>query len=94
VFGSNFEHEELLSGDMADVVRYEISIPSVANTFKKGHRLRVAIMNAHDNYSFPNSNTGGDEGAVTHTVKGTMRVHHTPATPSHVILPMLETPAK
>lgn len=94
VFGSNFEHEELLSGDMADVVRYEISIPSVANTFKKGHRLRVAIMNAHDNYSFPNSNTGGDEGAVTHTVTGTMRVHHTPAAPSHIILPVLAAPAE
>ena len=89
VFGSNFETEELLSGDIDDVVRYEIAIPSVANTFKKGHRIRIAIMNAHENYSFPNSNTGGDEGSVTHTVQGTMRIHHGPATPSHVILPVL-----
>ena len=89
VFGSNFEEEELLSGDIDDVVRYTISIPSVANTFKKGHRIRIAIMNAHDNYSFPNSNTGGDEGLVTETVVGTMQIHHTSAYPSHVILPVL-----
>ena len=56
--GSNFETEELLSGDPADVVRYEFSIPSVANTFKAGHRIRIAVMNALDDYSFPNSNTG------------------------------------
>jgi len=89
VFGSNFETEELLSGDIKDVVRYEISIPSIANTFKKGNRIRIAVMNAHDNYSFPNSNTGGDEGYVTETVVGEMQIHHTPDYPSHVILPVL-----
>lgn len=89
VFGSNFEKEELLSGDLTDVVRYEISIPSIANTFKKGHRIRIAVMNAHDNYSFPNSNTGGDEGLVTKTVPGKMHIHHSPDHPSHVILPMM-----
>ena len=89
VFGSNFEEEELLSGNLDDVVRYEISIPSIANTFKTGHRIRIAVMNAHDNYSFPNSNTGGAEGFVTETVVGTMQIHHTPAYPSHVILPVM-----
>lgn len=58
IFGSNFETETLLSGDIEDVVRYEISIPSVANTFKKGRRLRIAIVHAHENYSLQNSNTG------------------------------------
>jgi putative CocE/NonD family hydrolase len=89
VFGSNFEKEVLLSGNMDDVVRYEIAIPSVANTFKKGHRVRVAVMNALDNYSFPNSNTGGDEGYVTETVIGNMKIHHSPDYPTHVILPIL-----
>ena len=89
IFGSNFEKEELLSGDLQDVVCYEVSIPSVANTFKKGHRIRIAVMNAHENYSFPNSNTGGHEGHVTMNMPGEMRIHHTQEHPSHVVLPVL-----
>ena len=89
VQGSNFEKEELLSGNLADVVPYQIGIKGVANTFRKGHRIRVAIMNALDNYTFPNSNTGGDEARVTETVVGTMKIHHTKVYPSHVILPVL-----
>ena len=87
--GSNFEREDLLSGNPADVVKYEIGVKGVANTFRKGHRIRVAIMNALDNYTFPNSNTGGDEARVTTTVVGQMGVHHTRVYPSHVVLPVL-----
>ena len=74
---------------LSDVVRYRIAIPAVANTFKAGHRIRVAVFNALDNYSFPNSNTGGDEARVTRTVVGNMRVHHEPEYPSHIVLPVL-----
>ena len=88
-FGSNFEREEFLSGALEDVVRYRFSIPAMANTFKKGHRIRIAVMNALDNYYFPNSNTGGDEGTATRTVIGTMRIHHSADYPSHVSLPTL-----
>ncbi len=87
--GSNFEKEELLSGNLADVVKYQIGVKGVANTFKKGHRIRIAIMNALDNYTFPNSNTGDDEARVTETVIGTMKIHHTSGYPSHVVLPVL-----
>jgi uncharacterized protein len=89
VIGSNFGREDLLSGNPADVVQYRIWIRSIANTFKKGHRIRIAVMNAVDNYSFPNSNTGGDEGTVTETVVGTMSLHHGPGAPSHVVLPVI-----
>jgi predicted acyl esterase len=70
-------------------VRYDIGVRSIANTFKRGHRIRVAIMNALDNYSFPNSNTGQDEARVTETVVGTMGIHHTAQHPSHILLPVL-----
>ena len=86
ITGSNFGSEVLLSGDPDEVVRYEIAIPSIANTFRAGHRIRVAIMNALDNYSFPNSNTGGDEATVTATVPGDMAIHHGPGRASHVVL--------
>ena len=89
VFGSNFEREELLTGKLEEVVRYHFSIPAIANTFKKGHRIRIAVMNALDNYYFPNSNTGGDEGTAAETVTGTMRIHHSAEYPSHVKLSIL-----
>jgi putative CocE/NonD family hydrolase len=89
ISGSNFETEELLSGDPDEVVRYRFSLPSVANTFKQGHRIRIAVMNALDNYSFPNSNTGEHEAYVTRTVVGTMTIHHSPNRASHVVLPIL-----
>ncbi|MGQ0647566.1 MAG: CocE/NonD family hydrolase [Gemmatimonadaceae bacterium] len=87
--GSNFEREELLSGNPAEVVKLEIGVRGVANTFKRGHRIRVAVMNALDNYTFPNSNTGGDEARVTETVVGSMAIHHTRLHPSHIVLPGL-----
>lgn len=90
IFGTNFQAEHLLSGNPADVIKYEIGIRSIANRFAKGHRIRIAVMNALDNYSFPNSNTGQHEAHVTETVIGNMAVHHTAAYPSHVILPVLD----
>jgi len=89
VFGSNYEHETLLSGDPNDVVRYEISLRAIANTFKKGNRIRIAIMNALDNDAFPNSNTGKNEATVTETVIGKMAIHHSAGHASHVVLPVM-----
>jgi hypothetical protein len=89
VFGSNYQTEKPLSGDPHEVVRYEIGIRSIANTFQRGHRIRIAVMNALDNYSFPNSNTGRHEGHVTETIIGNMAIHHTAAYPSHVVLPVM-----
>jgi len=89
VFGENFVNEELLSGSFEDVVNYTISMPSIALTFKKGHRIRIAITNACDNYGFPNSNTGKDEAIVIETMVGRMAIHHSPKYPSCVMLPVL-----
>lgn len=89
VFGSNFTQQHLLSGKIKDVVRYEISLKAIANTFRKGHRIRVAVMNAMDNYSFPNSNIGGIENEETRTRIGRMRLHHSPGATSYVVLPVM-----
>ena len=71
------------------MVLYQFSLPSVANTFKAGHRIRIAVMNALDNYSFPNSNTGEHEAHVTRTLEGDMSIHHSPDRASHVRLYVL-----
>lgn len=86
-FGENYTEEELLSGDINDVVEYKFSIPGVANTFHPGHRIRIAIFNSLEGYSFPNSNTGGDEGRATTTVPASIVIHHSEDAPSHVLLP-------
>lgn len=93
VFGKNFTEYHLLSGRMKDVVRYEISLKAIANTFRKGHRIRIALMNAMENYSFPNSNTGGIEVDATRTRVGKMRLHHAPGVASHLILPVMPSNA-
>ncbi len=85
----DFARERLLSGNPDDVVTYRIGVKGIANTFRRGHRIRIAVMNAMANYTFPNSNTGGDEARATTTVPGRMGIHHTAAYPSHVILPVL-----
>jgi putative CocE/NonD family hydrolase len=85
----DFSRAVLLSGDLNDVVRYRIGIKGIANTFKRGHRIRIAVMNAMANYTFPNSNTGGDEGRVTTTVPAQVAIHHSRLYPSHVVLPVL-----
>jgi len=76
VLGSNFEHEKLLSGYPNDIVRYDISLRPIANTFKKGHRIRIAVLNALENHTFPNSNTGEHEATVKEAVVGRMAVLH------------------
>ncbi len=87
--GENYAREELLSGDLDDVVEYRIGLRAIANRFEKGHRIRVAIYNALDNYEFPNSNTGGDEAQAKETIPGIMRVHHEASWPTHIILPVV-----
>lgn len=87
--GKNYESERPLSGDPGEVVEYRIALRSIANTFKKGHRIRIAVMNAMNNYSFPNSNTGADEARVTETIPGQMAIHHGGPHPSRIILPVL-----
>lgn len=89
VLGANYEVETLLSGDLNDVVRYDISLRGIANMFRKGHRIRIAIMNALDNDAFPNSNTGKNEATVTETVIGRMAIHHSAGYASHIVLPVL-----
>jgi predicted acyl esterase len=46
-------------------------------------------MNALDNYSFPNSNTGKNEATVTETIVGTMAIHHGAGQASHIVLPVM-----
>jgi putative CocE/NonD family hydrolase len=70
--------------------RYEIRLPHIANTFLKGHRIRVHVTSSAANLAFPNPNTGGDISAETETRKARQRISHRSGAASCVILPVRE----
>ena len=69
---------------------YEVEIPlrDTAHVFKAGHRIRLAVLS----WDFPSvaRNLNTDESIADGTTirVATNRVHHSPATPSRVILPV------
>lgn len=81
------ESVELLEPD--EVAEYRIRLYPVANTFRRGHRIRLDVTSS----SFPrfsrNLNTGEDVGTGTRMEVARQSVLHTPAYPSHVVLPVV-----
>ncbi|HSE95946.1 MAG TPA: CocE/NonD family hydrolase, partial [Methylomirabilota bacterium] len=70
---------------------YELTVDlwATANTFRQGHRIRVAVTSS----SFPrfdrNLNTGGAFGAEAHGAVALNTVFHDAARPSRIILPVV-----
>jgi putative CocE/NonD family hydrolase len=71
-----------------ETVRYEIRLPHIANTFLKGHRIRVHVSSSAANLTFPNPNTGRDIFAETEARTARQRVSHRDGAASCVILPV------
>ncbi|HEY8414755.1 MAG TPA: CocE/NonD family hydrolase, partial [Thermaerobacter sp.] len=71
------------------VYRFEIDLWNTAQVFKRGHRIRLEIASS----AFPkydrNLNTGEPLATSTRMVVAENRVWHTPAWPSHLILPII-----
>lgn len=72
-----------------EVVRYEIRLPRIANTFLKGHRIRVQVTSSAGSLVFPNPNTGGDIFTETGTRVARQRVCHSREKGSHILLPVM-----
>jgi putative CocE/NonD family hydrolase len=86
--GSNEgDSTELL--EPGEAAEYRIRCYPVANTFRRGHRVRVDVTSS----SFPrfsrNLNNGEDVGTSTRAVVAQQTVLHTDAYPSHVVLPVV-----
>lgn len=81
-------HKEVLM-EPGKVYRFEIDLWNTANVFKRGHRIRLEIASS----AFPkydrNLNTGEPLATSTRMVVAENRVWHTPAWPSHLILPII-----
>ncbi|PZN06359.1 MAG: hydrolase, partial [Bacillota bacterium] len=81
-------HREVLM-EPGRVYRFEIDLWNTAQVFKRGHRIRLEIASS----AFPkydrNLNSGEPLATSTRMVVAENRVWHTPAWPSHLILPVI-----
>ena len=72
-----------------EVVRYEIPMSWVANTFRAGHRIRVEVTSGAENSIFPNHNTGKPIADDTEMLVASQTVFHDAARCSHILLPVI-----
>lgn len=87
-YRKGFDQEILL--EPGEVEEYLIRTSKIANTFKKGHRIRLTITSSADNFIFPNSNTGEDPAVDVDTIKAKQRVYHTADFISYLQFPMIK----
>jgi putative CocE/NonD family hydrolase len=84
-YRESFERQTLLTPNQ--VYEFVVDLWATANTFKAGHRIRVAITSS----SFPrfdrNLNTGGEFGKEVIGQVALNTVFHDVMRPSHIILP-------
>lgn len=69
-------------------VEVTVHVGPTANVFDVGHRIAVWISSSSFPRFDPNPNTGEPIGRHTHTRVATNRIHHDPAHPSAVLLPI------
>ncbi|NUR34377.1 MAG: CocE/NonD family hydrolase [Gemmatimonadaceae bacterium] len=72
---------------------YKVDLPPLvtSNSFAAGHRIRIEVASSSFPHFERNLNTGGNnydekDGLIAHNV-----IHHSPAYPSRIVLPILKT---
>ena len=86
-YRKGFHQEVLLTPNQVE--KYEIRTSKIANTFRKGHRIRLSITSSADHLIFPNTNTGEDPATDTETVKATQQIFHDKSRLSSITLPII-----
>jgi len=84
----DFKEEELLKE--GEIRKYTINMFHTANTFKKGHSIRIEITSSAENLAFPNHNTGRDFSMDTDYALAEQRIFHSSKYASHVVMPVLK----
>lgn len=85
---NDFTEEKLLSE--GEIRKYNINMFHTANTFRKGHRIRIEITSGAENLIFPNHNTGNDSSTDTEYVVAEQKIFHSHQYASHIVLPVLQ----
>ncbi|GAB4424153.1 MAG: CocE/NonD family hydrolase [Chloroflexi bacterium OHK40] len=71
------------------VLRYTIQLGPTSNRFKAGHRIRLQVSSSNFPRFDPHPNTAGAIALATQTTTARQEVLHTPAYPSHLLLPVI-----
>lgn len=74
-----------------EIVRYEIPLTWISNTFAVGHRIRVEVTSGADNSVFPNTNTGLPIADDVDSVVAQQTVYYGGRNASYVLLPILKS---
>ncbi len=91
-FRASLEKPEFLEKDK--IYSYAIDMWQTGISFQKGHRIRVEVASALFPLFSRNLNTGGHNEKETRFVKAAQKIFHSPAYPSHILLPLVEMPEK
>lgn len=75
--------------DGGQPVEVRLPHPITGNLFRKGHRIRVAVMGSFMPHFSRNLQTGEREESSARTRKGTIRIYHDAEHPSRIVLHVL-----
>lgn len=87
-YRKGFDKPEKLVPD--EIYEFNIRMSKIANTFLKGHKIRVEITSSADNCSFPNHNTGDDLATDTEYVVASQKIYTGRKYNSHINLPIIK----
>jgi hypothetical protein len=73
-FRQGFDKMVLL--EPGKIEKYVIKTSKIANTFKKGHKIRLQITSGAENYIFPNPNTGNNFFEDTESLVAFQKIYH------------------
>jgi uncharacterized protein len=73
-----------------EVYEVEVDLHATAHRFQAGHRVRIEVSSSNFPRFDRNLNTGGDNVTETEWQVAENVVHHSPAHPSYVLLPVLD----
>ncbi len=90
-YRNSLEKAELM--EPGRVYEFTIDMWATANLFKKGHRIRLDVSSSNFPKYDVNPNTGGPIGYDTRRIVANNIVYHDRDHPSHIILPVLQSPA-
>jgi len=86
-FREGFKEPILLTKNT--IYRYKIRLSKTANTFLKGHKIRIMITSGAAGYIFPNPNTGNNPAFELKLKTAHQKIFHSEEYPSRIILPVV-----
>lgn len=86
-FRHGYDRPELLIEDT--VYNYEMRTSKIANTFKKGHKIRLMITSSALGYIFENTNTGNNPSLDSTFKIAHQRIYHSEDYNSYIELPIV-----